>query len=115
MREIFSRKLFEELRRLQKLLNHGYELEVKWLPKVKRTEKNGKYRVCGEIIGKTIYIYDEDEDEAVKTLRHEIIEHLLYTYEKSYVQFINYLIKFFNEVQRTKREKFVEKIAKCID
>ena len=39
--EIFSRKLFEELRHLQKLLNHGYELEVRWLPKVKRTEKMG--------------------------------------------------------------------------
>jgi len=109
--EIFSRKLFEELRRLQKLLNHGYDLKVKWLPKVKHMEENGKYRVCGEIIGKTIYVYDEDEEEAVKTLRHEIIEHLLYTYERNYVAFINCLIKLFNEMQRRKREDLVEKIV----
>jgi hypothetical protein len=113
-REVFSTKLVEELRRLQRLLNHGHDLEVKWIPKVKRIEKNGKYRVRGEIIGKTIYIYDEDEEEAIKTLRHEMIEHLLYTYEKSYVEFINCLIRFFNENQREKREELVEKISKII-
>jgi|GEM_PF-2274575 len=112
--EIFSRKLFEEFRRLQRLLNHGHDLKVKWIPKVKRLEKDGKYRVCGEIIGKTIYIYDKDEKEAIKTLRHEIIEHLLYTYERNYVEFINCIIKFFNEIQRRKREDLVEKMINVL-
>ena len=96
-REVFSAKLVEELRRLQRLFNRGYDLEVKWIPKVKCIEKNGKYRVCGEIIGKTIYIYDKNEQEAIKKLRHEIVEHFLYTYERSYVEFINCLIRYFNE------------------
>jgi len=84
------------------------------MPKIKRLEKDGRYRVCGEIVGKTIYIYNKDEQEAIKTLRlrHEMIEHLLYTYEKSYVEFINCLIRFFNEIQRRNREKLVEKILK---
>jgi len=43
----------------------------------KRTEN---IEVCGEIVGKTIYIYNEEQG-AIKTLRHDMIEHLFYTYE----------------------------------
>jgi len=106
------KKLVEELKRLQRLLNHGEELKIEWEPgKIRR---NGKQRLCGEVIGETIYIYEEEENEALRTLRHEVIERLFFTFEKNYVKLINSLIKVFNEIQRQKREALVEKIVNVL-
>lgn len=64
-----------QLERLQRLLNHGHELKVSWLPrKIKCSDLNGRERLCGEVVGETIYIYEEDENEALRTLRQEIID-----------------------------------------
>ena len=106
------KKLVEELKRLQRLLNHGEELKIEWEPgKIRR---NGKQRLCGEVIGKTIYIYEENETEALNTLRHEMIEHLLSTFEKNYIELVNSLIQVFNEIQKRKREHIVDKLAKIV-
>lgn len=70
--------------------------------------------MCGELVGGTIYIYEEKESEAIRTLRREVIEHLFFTFEKNYVEFINGLIKIFNEIQRQKREALVKKIVNTL-
>lgn len=43
-----------------------------------------------------------------------MIEHLLFTFEKNYVELVNSLIKVFNEIQRQKREELVEKIVNAL-
>ena len=106
---IIHKKLIQELKRLQSLLNHGEELKIKWEPR--KIRRNGRQRLSGEVVDETIYIYEEKENEAVRTLRHEVVEHLFFTFEKNYVELINSLIKVFNEIQREKREALVEKIV----
>lgn len=108
---IIHKKLIRELKRLQSLLNHGEELKIEWEPR--KIQHNGQ-RLCGEVVGQTIYIYEEEEAKALRTLRHEMIEHVLFSFEKNYIELVNNLIKVFNEIQRQKRELLVEKIVNAL-
>ena len=68
-----------------------YELKVKSAPKYSKIRE-------GEVRGKTIYIYEEDEAKAVDTLRHEFIEYALaYKLVAPYKKMINKLISLFEE------------------
>lgn len=62
--------LKEELARLKKLVPFDEELTLCWTPRLHS-------RVSGEVVGSTIFIYEEDLGEAVKTLRHEYLDCLL--------------------------------------
>ena len=62
--------LKEELANLKRLIPFEEELTLCWRPRLR-----GK--ISGEVIGNTIFIYDENPQEAVKTLRHEYLDCLL--------------------------------------
>jgi len=66
-----SVKLKRELARLRAKLGLGGHLEVIWIP------DNTKRSVHGEIVETMIQVYDEDEEEAIRTLKHEFIEYVL--------------------------------------
>lgn len=58
----------KELYRLKNRTNIGYNLSVIWVP-----DSNSK--LSGEVIGNTIYIYEENEEKAIETLKHEFIDY----------------------------------------
>ena len=68
---LFQQKLCDELVKLKAKLGLGGNLEVIWEPKPKPME------IRGEIKGSKIYIYEGDEDVALKTLKHEFLEFIL--------------------------------------
>ena len=49
-----QKRLEEELERLKRSLDAGYNLRVRWIP-------NGKSKLSGEVKGTVIYIYEEYE------------------------------------------------------
>ena len=53
-----------ELSKLKSKLQLGHELRLKWIP-------NGNEKLSGEVKGEVIYVYEEDKQEALDTLRHE--------------------------------------------
>jgi hypothetical protein len=62
--------LDEELARLKKLVPFEEDLTVQWKPLSQST-------ISGKVIGTTVYVYDEDPQEALNTLRHEYLDCLL--------------------------------------
>ena len=86
----------------------AHELKVKWLP-----DANSKK--SGEVIGKTIYIYEENGAKALDTLRHEFIEYLL-THElvAPYKKLVNKLISLFEDEMYERKGRLIEKLLKVI-
>jgi len=68
-------------------LGFGEELEVVWVP-------DSSKPVSGEVKNKIVYIYETVEDEAVRVLRHEVLDYLLSSkIINPLVSLINLLIK----------------------
>lgn len=65
-----QKKLKRELQRLKRKLGLLGYLQVVWQPQELSEE-------LGCVKGNTIFIYARGEDEALQTLRHEVVEHLL--------------------------------------
>lgn len=106
-----QRRLELRLRQLQQILNYGHGLSVKWRPGRARCSRN----LAGEIVGESIFIYDNGEDAALQTLTHEIIEHYIVDYERHYVTLVNSLVEAFNQIQRRRRHGLVERLSKLVD
>ena len=80
-------RLEEELERLSAKLGLNRELRVVWMP-------NAVDRLSGEVKGNAIYIYEAEEDEALRALRHELMDHLITSrIVKPLVGLVNLLIK----------------------
>jgi len=76
-----------ELERLKELFNRGHELKVVWAPRLKT-------KIAGEVTGNTIYIYEEETQKALQTLKHEYIDWLITTkLINPLIHIINLLIK----------------------
>jgi hypothetical protein len=99
--------LEEELERLKRLLKMGYELKVVWLP-------NNSSSLSGEVKGETIYVYEEDLDKAIETLRHEFLDYAISQVIEPYRQVTNKLISLINEEAYKKKEELIEKLVKII-
>ena len=104
----FINQLDQELSKLKSKFHMVHELKVKWFP-------NPDSKKSGEVIGKTIYIYEEDEAKALDTLRHEYLEYIL-TYEliAPYKKLVNKLISLFEEGMYERKKKLIEKLLKAI-
>lgn len=99
--------LVEQLAYLKNTLKAGYELDVNWLP-------GENEKLHGEVKGNSICIYDEDEEEALQTLKHEFIDYLVSGAIKPYERLANLLISLFNEEAYAKKEKLVEALCRLI-
>jgi len=64
------KKLEKELKRLKQCLDLDLDLKVVYTP-------NADKALSGEVKGSGILIYESDEEEALKTLRHEVIDYLI--------------------------------------
>jgi hypothetical protein len=92
--------LEEELERLKRLLKIGYELKVVWLP-------NNDSNLSGEVKGETIFIYEEEYDKALETLRHEFLDYAISQVIEPYRQIANKLIMLINEEAYKRKEKLI--------
>jgi hypothetical protein len=100
-----QKKLEEELNRLKAILGLGYDLIVKWVP-------DGKSKLSGEVRGNLVYIYEEEEEEAVETLRHEFIDFCISQVVEPYKDVTNLLIKKINKDAYLQKEKLVEALKR---
>jgi hypothetical protein len=97
-----QKRLGEELEQLMKA--SGLGLTVTWMPLADKP-------LSGEVKGCTIFIYELDEGEALKTLRHEFLDFLVSQAIEPYRRVTNALIKMVNEDAYHAKEKAVNAIA----
>lgn len=97
-------KLERELERLKRTLKIGYELKVKWI-----TNNNSK--LSGEVKGEIIYIYEENEELAIETLKHEFIDYAISKVIEPYGEVTNRLIALINDDAYKRKEKVVDALA----
>ena len=101
-------RLRGDLAFLKQKFQAAQELKLKWLPDSTKSKS-------GEVIGGTIYVYEEDEATALDTLRHEFIEYILSTeLETPYKRIINKLITAFEEEMYARKERLVERLRELI-
>ena len=97
----------EELEKLKRKLQIGYELKVIWTP-------DDDSNLSGEVIGNDIFIYKRDKEGALETLRHEFLDYAISQTIEPYRQVANKLIKLINEQAYKKKEKLVESLKNLI-
>jgi hypothetical protein len=101
-------KLESELESLKRKLNLGYELSVKWVP-------NSNDRLSGEVKGDCIYIYEQNSNEAIETLKHEFLDYSISKIIEPYKEVTNKLIALINEIAYRRKEKLVEALARSLN
>lgn len=106
------RRLESEFGRLKNLLGLGYELKLKWLPKNVRNSR-GKL-ISGEVVGGTVYIYEEDGATAVATLQHEFVDYAVSLAVEPYKEMTNSLILMMSENAYKRKEKIVERLRRLV-
>ena len=102
-----QQRLERELERLKKVLNRGQDLRVKWIP-------SGNGKLCGEVKGGWILIYDEDIEAAIETLKHEIVDYAVSEVIEPYMQVTNKLINLLNERAYQQKEKVVNSLSRLL-
>jgi len=100
-------KLEEELERIQGKLRLGLALRVVWMP-------NGDSGLSGEVKGRDICVYEENEGKALDTLCHEILDFCISQAIEPYKEVTNRLIKMINEDAYKRKEKVVEALTRLI-
>ena len=105
-------ELDREFTRLKHVLRMVGDLKLKWIPR-KSFSKSGK-ELSGEVRGKVVYIYERDCEEAIKTLRHELVDYLVSQPIELYKKVTNMLIKMINEDAYKWKEKVVEALTRLI-
>jgi hypothetical protein len=97
-----------ELERIEERLGVGLGLRVVWMPDETK-------HLSGEVKGNVIYIYEADTKEAIRALRHEVVDHLLTSrIVKPLVRLINTLIKSREAEIYREKEKLVEILSRLI-
>ena len=107
MTKVTQKKLEDELERLKKILKLGYELKVRWLP-------NDKLRISGEVKGEYIYVYDEDMEVALETLKHEFLDYAISMIIELYTEVTNKFISIINEDAYKKKERLVNSLIRLL-
>jgi hypothetical protein len=106
--------LEEELSRLIGILGLGLELRVVWKPNHVRRSAEG-VALSGEVQGSTIIIYEEDEAEALKALKHEFLDYVIsHEVEAPYKDLVNRLIDSFQAETYRRKERLVERLSSVI-
>ena len=102
-------RLEEELNLLCRKLGLNPGLRVVWMP-------DASADLSGEVEGRTIRIYEADEDRALQALRHELLDYLITSsLVKPLVDLINLLIKSREAEIYREKEKLVEALTKLLE
>lgn len=101
-------RLEEELERFKTVSKQGLELRLTWQPREISP-------LSGEVKGKTIYIYEQEEGKALETLTHEFIDYLVTLAIDPYKTVVNSLIKSINRIAYEQKEKIVESLRSLLE
>jgi hypothetical protein len=102
-------QLERELSKLKNRFQMAQELRLEWVP-------DGNSKKSGEVLGRTIHIYEEDETKALDTLRHEFIDYIIsIEFEAPYKRLINKLISCFEEEMYEKKEHMINKLLEALE
>ena len=100
--------LERELARLEKIFGIDDRLVVRWVP-------DGPPNIAGEVKGKTVLIYEIQSEEAIRTLRHEIVDYLICKIVGFYKEIANCLILLLNEKAYREKEALVERLCRMLE
>ena len=103
-----QRILEKELAILKRRIPFEEALTVRWTP-----QSHGK--ISGQVIGDTIYVYDENAQEAVNTLKHEYLD-CLFTQKmiEPLITIVNTFIKLKEKEIYKAKERIVTKLLQLI-
>ena len=101
------RKLEEDLERLKAHSGLADPLKVVWMP-------NESNVLSGEVKGNVIFIYERDEEKALETLQHEVVDYCVSQAIEPYREITNRLIKMINEDAYKQKEKVVEALTRLL-
>ena len=102
-------QLEDELERLRGMMGLGSELTLSWHP----DEGSDRH---GEVKNNIILVYDRDEREAIKTLRHEFVDHVITTeLIKPLTELINMQKKLIESMIYERKERIVESFSEKMD
>jgi hypothetical protein len=102
-------RLESELSRLKGALGLGHELRVEWLPG--HAKHFSGRQLSGEVLDGTIYIYEEEEEKALATLRHEFLDYAVCQVIEPYKSIANKLISTMNEEAYRRKERLIERLS----
>jgi hypothetical protein len=80
----------------------GVDLELEWIPNTKKLSQGVK----GEVVGTRVMVYELTEEEALRTLKHELVDYLISNkLVKPLVELLNQFIRMREaEIYRQKEE-----------
>jgi len=98
-------RLRRELRRLQEKFGLGLELkDVRWVP------KDGVF--SGEVKDGIVYVYDKEPEEAIRTLRHEVLDfHLTEKIIRKPINLLNLILKHLETEIYQEKEKLINRLT----
>ena len=94
-------RLEDELERLKTVSRKGLGLRLVWQP-----SKGGP--LSGEVKGKTVYIYEPDEEKALDLVRHEFVDYLVTLASEYHKMVSKSLMKITTEIAYLQKEEIVE-------
>lgn len=71
-------------------------------------------KLSGEVKGEFIYVYDESEETALKTLKHEFLDYAISQVIEPYKEVTNKLISLMNEEAYRRKERLIETFKELI-
>ena len=101
MNPVSMARLENELERLKIITKKGLGLRLVWQPDMEGP-------LSGEVKGKTVYIYEPDEEKALEILKHEFVDYLISSSSEYYKMISNALIKTVNRIAYLEKESTVE-------
>jgi hypothetical protein len=89
----------------------GLELELEWVLSADKLSEG----VRGEVIGTRIVIYEMTEEEALKTLKHELVDYLISNrLVKPLVDLLNQFIKMREAEIYRQKEEIIETLSELL-
>jgi len=100
--------LRRELRRLQQRYGLGLELkDVKWIPR--------EDMFSGEVKNGIVYVYDKEPEEAIKTLKHEVLDyHFTEKIIRKPINLLNLILKSMETEIYKEKEKLIDRLVELL-
>ncbi|MEM2457148.1 MAG: hypothetical protein QXZ47_05640 [Candidatus Bathyarchaeia archaeon] len=106
--EPLQSRLEEELKKLSAKLGLNFDMKVIWMP-------DNTAGLSGEVKEGSIYIYEAEEEKALHTLKHELIDYMITSrIVQPLVNLVNMLIKAREAEIYKEKEKLVEILCKIV-
>lgn len=100
-------KLETELEMLKAKSGVKADFKVVWLPRPDLKKE-------GEVVGRTIFVYSQNMDEALETLEHEFVDFVVSGAVEPYLKVVNALLSAISEQAYDKKEEVVEALLKLL-